>query len=399
MLKCRLCQKKECKELIDFGNQPICHRYVDRDKPEELHPLILGQCESCGLVQLINPIPVEKLIPRYEWIKYNEPEGHLDNLVDIITALPGITKESRICGISEKEDTTLARLKRRGFNQTWRVDMADDLAISEIGAGIESVQNCFNREQAISLQNKYDIPDVVIARHIIEHTHSTMEFMAALNRLVKPTGYVVFETPDFTQALESFNYAPIWEEHTLYFTEETFRNCFGFGAFSLYRFVNYPYTFENSLVGITQPQKDTRQLFPSKDTLEHEIQRAETYSLSLIRKKKSLRRYLSDYKKKKGRIAMFGTGHVACTFINLMELRDLIEFVVDDDSKKSGYLMPGSMLPIHAADSLIAEKISLCLSSLGSETEEKVINKNQTVIDQGGMFASIYPASKYALQV
>jgi hypothetical protein len=45
-------------------------------------------------------MPANVLVPIYEWITYNEPEGHLDALVDRLTRLPGIDEESFIGGIS-----------------------------------------------------------------------------------------------------------------------------------------------------------------------------------------------------------------------------------------------------------------------------------------------------------
>lgn len=396
---CQLCGQKQCDELLHFGALPISHRFISGDRQEEKHPLAVGQCMTCGLIQLINPIPIEKLIPVYEWIKYNEPESHLDHLVDVICNLPGITKDAAICGVSDIDDSTLARFRERGFNHTWRIDMADDLGIINPGAGIESIQDRLNPHRAFSLQQAYGEPDIVISRRIIEHTHNTLQFMATLNQLVKPDGYVVFETPDYTRALETFNYATIWEEHTLYFTEETFRNCFGFGGFSLFHFEHYAYPYESSLVWIVQSLENTTFVLPTKNSLEIEKRRAQSFSQMFNQKRNSIKNYLTDYRQNHGRIAMFGSGHVACMFINSMELKDVIEFVVDDDAKKHGYLMPGSMLPIQGSDSLIKEDISLCLLSFSPESEANVLKNNQAVIDQGGIFASIYPTSKYALQV
>ena len=94
MKVCQICKKNKCKELIDFGNHPVCHKFSDGKQKEEKFSLALGQCQFCGLVQLMSPIPPDKLIPSYDWIKYNEPEEHLDHLAKIITRLPGINKQA-----------------------------------------------------------------------------------------------------------------------------------------------------------------------------------------------------------------------------------------------------------------------------------------------------------------
>ena len=95
---------------------------------------------------------------------------------------------------------------------------------------------------------------------------------------------------------------------------------------------------------------------------------------------------------------MFGTGHAACMFINLFEIKDLVDFAIDDNSKKKGFYIPGSKIPIYSSESLSNKKINLCLLGLSSESEKKIIKKHQTFKEGGGVFASIYPGSKYAIE-
>lgn len=398
MNECHICKSKTLVELLDFGMHPISNRYVmNPTEAEYLHPMVIGQCNACGLVQLINPVPAGELLPPYEWITHNEPEGHLDALVEIISALPGITKDATICGISYKDDSTLARLGQRGFNHTWRIDMAEDLGITGARAGIETIQDRLRPDLVGALEQKYSLPDVVIARHVLEHTHDMHQFMETLHQLVKSTGYVVLEVPDCSQVLESLDYTTIWEEHILYFTPETFRHSFGFGGFSLVSFECYPYPHENSLVGIGQSQAAPTHPFPSENALENERHRVQVFAQGLTPRRHTLNRFFSEYRQSQGKIAMFGAGHLACMFINLMGLKDHIEFVVDDHPHKRGLVMPGSRLPIYGSDALTRENIKLCLLSLSPESEVKVVGKNQQFLEHGGSFASIFPGKPNSL--
>ena len=129
MKTCQICKKEGCNKLIDFGKHPVCHKFTNGSEKEEKFSLILGQCKFCGLVQLMSPIPFNKLTPIYDWIGYNEPEEHLDYLANFITGLPGITKQATVCGVSYKEDTLLERLNKLGFKNTWRMKMKEDLNI------------------------------------------------------------------------------------------------------------------------------------------------------------------------------------------------------------------------------------------------------------------------------
>ena len=108
MSTCHVCRQPAVIDLLDFGPQPIRNRYLrSPDEAEYVHRLAIGCCGACGLVQLDDPAPADELRPRYDWLAYNEPEGHLDQLVSDITALPGVTAQSVFGGISYKDDSTL----------------------------------------------------------------------------------------------------------------------------------------------------------------------------------------------------------------------------------------------------------------------------------------------------
>lgn len=400
MKLCRLCRIESVLELLDLGLQPICNRFLENPSDEEyMHPMIVGQCNSCGLIQLINPAPVSEVLPRYEWITYNEPEEHLNRLSEIISNLPGLTKEASICGVSFKDDSTLKRLERIGFKHTYRISMEDDLGIKDHRAGAETIQSRMTPDTADKIVNKHGIFDVVIVRHIFEHAYDTLGFLQGVKRLVKPHGYIVFEVPDCMKSLEKDDYTTLWEEHIVYFTPETFRHCFAFAGFSLTRFESYPYPFEDSLVGIVRIRNGVANPFPPGDVLYNERRTAQGYVEGLPGHISKIKRFLSEFRQNKGRIVLFGAGHLACTFINLLELKDLIEFVVDDNPNKGGLFMPGSKLPIYESSMLVKEDIKLCLLSLSPQSEDKVIQRNIDFLEHGGSFFSIFPASKHALQV
>jgi hypothetical protein len=105
-----------------------------------------------------------------------------------------------------------------------------------------------------------------------------------------------------------------------------------------------------------------------------------------------LRTLLSGHRQA-GKIALFGAGHHASIFTNLLGVADLIEFVVDDNPHKRGLRMPGTRLPIVGSDRLMTGEIKLCLSSLGAGSEREVLAKLRRFIESGGRFASVFPTT------
>ena len=76
-----------------------------------------------------------------------------------------------------------------------------------------------------------------------------------------------------------------------------------------------------------------------------------------------------------------------------MGVADLIDFVADDTPQKQGQYLPGARLPILPSSALVERKIALCLLALSINNENNVIARNQTFVETGGVFRSIFRAS------
>jgi hypothetical protein len=385
---CRICERPAIPRWLDFGPKAIRNRFLRAPQEETYaHPLAVGACRLCGMVQLADPPPVEELLPRVDWIRYNEPEQHLDELAARLTQLPGVSPHCVFAGLSYKDDSTLERLNRLGYAATWRPDCRDDLGIRSVHAGIESIQEKLRPRLAAALARKFARPDVLVVRHVLEHTHQTRAALDWARTLVKPNGYVVFEVPDVTRALEQLDHTTIWEEHVLYFTPATLRGClerFGFEVVSL---KSHPYTLENSLVVIARPTGEIRVGPPVRDPA------AERF----IREFPRCRTRIHDRLGGHARIAMLGAGHMTSAFVDLYELADRIECVVDDNPLKQGHFMPGSRLPIVPSSDLVDRRIDLCLMTVRPEIEAAVAGRNSAFVERGGVLASVFPGSPYSL--
>ena len=397
--RCLVCQSSELTPLLDIGPQPISNRFLHTPtEGEEQFPIALQQCAACGLVQIEEPVPAPALIPPFDWITYNEPEGHLDELVGILAGLPGVGRGAVAGGVSFKDDSTLARLERQGL-QTWRLDLRDDLGVTDtgFGHGVETIQSRLTPYAAESIARQRGAVDVLLVRHILEHASIPLDFIKALKILTKPTGYIVIEVPDCSRAMDACDYTTIWEEHALYYTADTFRHGLSVAALDIVRMENYEYPFENSLVAIVTPNGTEGVTSPPAAAVERERQRGIRFGRSFAAYRDKVRRFVGEYRRSRGRIALFGAGHLACMFVNLFEVGEWIECVIDDNPHKRGLYMPGSKLPIVTSTELLKSDITLCLLSLNPIGQQKVIEKNAAFIARGGTFASIFPASANAM--
>ncbi len=380
---CHSCGVTAVSEMLDCGLQPVGNRFLSTStEPEFKHPLVVGQCESCGLVQLSHPAPVAEIRPRFDWISYNEPDAHLEAMVDELAALPGITPDSHVGAIVFGSDKTLEKFVKRGFSNIWRIDLLRDLEIEEPFSGTETLQDRLTLDSAAKIASREGLFDILVIRHLLEHAHEARQFLAGIRKLLKPGGYAVFEVPDCETAFTTCDYSILWEEHVFYFMPATFRHCLesaGFGVMELQR-PTY------SLVALTR-MTDASPGRITEQTLESEKERMNRFAASLPTVKRAIREALH---RKVGPVAFFGAGHMACTFLSLLELNDVVECVIDDHPMKRGRLMPGTHLPIEGSDALERRGIRTCISALSPESEARVVGRNTAFTSSGGRFCSIF---------
>lgn len=358
--------------------------------------MVVGQCETCGLIQLIEPIPAREIQSRFDWITYNEPEGHLEALVEELVHLPGITTNSSVGAVVFGGETTIGRFQNRGFSRTWRVDLGRDLGVNDPTAGVETIQEKLTPEAARTISQREGKFDLLVVRHMLEHTHDLRRFLTGISELVRPGSYVAFEVPDCAKPFALCDYSVLWEEHVSYFTAETFRFALENSGFEVLDLQQPQY----SLVAITKfagaAQKDVAisqaVVSQAKEILRH-------FTQAFPQRSRLISEFLEQTRTSEGRVAVFGAGHVACLYINLLRLTKQIECVIDDHPKKRGLFMPGSRLPILGSEVLLERNIKLCLSTLSPETEQKVIEKNSPFAARGGRLLSIFPARANSLPI
>lgn len=388
MTACRGCGRAAAVTLFDLGPQALCNRFLVRpDDHEQRWPLAIGHCVACGLVQLTGElIPADAMRPRVDWITYREPEAHLDGVAETLGALADLGDEPVVHGITFKDDSLLARMRERRGARIYRLDLEADLGIDDPRAGVETIQQRLDVKTARRIARARGRADVVIARHILEHVHEPRPFIEAVLELAAPDGSVVIEVPDCTRGLTHGDASTVWEEHAAYFTEATFHRCLAAAGLRIENAMRVPNALEDLLVAVTR--RGPSPAFPAADA---EVARGPRFVAEVTRAREAAPSALASWRASRGGIALFGAGHLGCTFVDLLGLRQDVEFFVDDHPQKRGLFMPGSHLAIKGSAELVAERISLCLLSLAPESEATVIARNPAFVAAGGVFASIFP--------
>ena len=387
-MNCKSCNTKAVVSKLIFGEQPPSNRYqVNSGCETDTYALELGICINCGLIQLLNPMPISMVRSRYNWIKYNEPEFHLDNLVEELIKLNDLNVDSKIVGLTYKDDTTLARFEVKGFRNLHSTQMSKRNDTPGHFNGLETIQQIVADGKDFGLDTNIDF---LLVRHLLEHAHNLTAFLNNIAKNGKEGGYLVFEIPDSKKFLQHKNYCFVWEEHIVYFTETTLRSFFEKNGFEVVRIFRYEAALEDSLVAlIRNTKKETGDV--TRTDINIEIAAMDTFANAYPIVKAMHKEFLQTAHNAGKKIAVFGAGHLAAKYINLFELKDLISSVIDDSKDKEQLYMPGSSVAIK--NSSVLAETDICLLALSPESQEKVLGLKRNMIKPGGQFYSVFDNS------
>ena len=142
----------------------------------------------------------------------------------------------------------------------------------------------------------------------------------------------------------------------------------------------YPF-FEREFI-LTEPISKKYQFFKKVEYLKSEL----SFQLSILRDKF-------------GEIIIFGAGHRATMFINLLGISDLVSLVIDDDPNKNSLKIPLAGIEIKSSEEINWNNIGVCIFAISLNAEEKVKKVLEKKIKNKIKFYSISPDSQYSLPI
>ena len=270
-------------------------------------------------------------------------------------------------GLSEIDRSLLQRLEEVGYS-------APSLARG-FGAG---QQNCLSQLTLPPGSCQW-----IVARNLLEHAPDPKTFVEQLRNWLAPEGLLLLEVPQSDELLRLRDYSLLWEEHQTYFTRATMANTLQRWGLSLVDCWSYPQAHQDCLMSIWRQGQGEL----TKGDGELEVGYGEDFQ----RVKTATANHVRELKQSHPKIALLGSGHLACTYVHLMEIAPWLDFIVDDDPIRQGLKFPGTDLAIVGSQVLLEQEVTLCLLGVNPQNQPAVYARQRAYLDSGGRFLSIFP--------
>lgn len=397
MDNCNFCGHSDIESIKNFGKHPIAHDLVKAaEEQSDIYTMHLVYCKRCDLIQLDQPIEPHKFYSNYFTVSSWKPQPHIPQLIDTLLNRLQLPLDAKVIEVGSNDGIFLKALREHGMHNLMGVEPAKDARELAISAGIHTVGEYFNSETADELVSQFGKQDVFVTRQNLEHINDLVDYGLGMRKVLKDNALVLIEVPYFNGNLAWTDYS-IWEEHVNYFTEKTLAHFCDLVGIEVLRkevtlFAGETLIFYGRYKASSNDMASALENFSCDNSDLPMIQR---YTDNVDKFMSDAKSFLLEFKQTTGKkVALYGAGGRATSFINFLGLAEYVDFVLDDQKEKQGFFLPGKNIPIISGAEINDHDIGLVLLGVNTEVEDKVIQKHQEYIARGGIFYSILPPSE-----
>lgn len=184
--------------------------------------------------------------------------------------------------------------------------------------------------------------DLICCRHALEHIESPREFLKTVRLAIgeRPDSAVFFEVPNSMYTLRDMGIWDIIYEHCGYFSQSSLEEVFIRSGFSVSRLDE---VFDGQFLSI-----DAKPAMPmNANNREHNItasvaEYARTFERSYREILHDWEERLSMFEREGSRLVVWGAGSKGVTFLNVLGVRNEVDYIVDLNPHKQGKYVAGT---------------------------------------------------------
>ena len=402
--RCRGCGWADLELVLDLGRQPLADgleptRSAALQAPR--FPLRLALCTHCGLHQLLETPPPERLFgsefPYFssvssQWVQ------HAAGLVDQVCRRRSLGSHSLVIEIASNDGYLLQHFRGRGI-PVLGIDPASATVAVARARGIETIERFFDDQLAQALAADNRMADVVIACNVLAHVPNPVEFLRGVRRLLKPNGLIVMEVAWGRSLLARRAFDTIYHEHHCYFTVTALLDLFRRAGLAIITIE--PVEVHGGSLRIHAAHEGTADAATmalarqerSEGLFEPVAWRA--LAMEMERLKTDLCDWLARERARGLRLAGYGAAAKGTMLLNWAGIdAGLLGWVADANAYKQGKFIPGVGLEVVAPQRIAADRPDRILL-LPWNWAEEIADQQRAWLASGGRFILPLPQPRY----
>jgi nucleoside-diphosphate-sugar epimerase/SAM-dependent methyltransferase/quercetin dioxygenase-like cupin family protein len=350
---CRCCGSTKLKRVLSLGYQPLANNLLSNiDEKFKKYPLELNVCESCFNCQLSVAIKSEEMFSNYLYQSSTSKSfrNHFVSAAKKYIKNFKLEKESYIIDVGSNDGIGLKPFIDLGYTNVQGIEPAKNLADLANKNGINTFHGYLNDKALNPIKNGADI---LLASNVFAHSDDLKSMADSMKKLIKPEGRIIIEVQYLLNTLKDLTFDNIYHEHTNYWSVtalDKFLKERGLKIFDVEEIDTH-----GGSIRVYVSQEDKIKI---NDSVSQILEKEERFGLKKIstylefgkkieKLKETVIKNIKNLKKKHSTIVGYGAPAKASTLLNYFNIKDEINFIIEDNEFKHGKFIPGVNIPIH----------------------------------------------------
>lgn len=350
---CRLCDSTELASVLDLGETPLANELGPpmlssaKGPPQELFPLVVNRCGSCGHHQLSIAVSPERLWgPSYPYQSGTSPvfRKHLEALADEVAALkPG----GRVLEIASNDGTLCRMLATRGLDALG----IDPSGPQHVGADYALWQEPWPCNHLAKNTDGTGEQDIVLALNVFAHVDDLHGFTAAVKEALAPDGVFIVEVGRCGDVIARNLFDVVYHEHMSYHDEDSLAEFFDRHGLYVSKVERNGSQGGSMRLYVRHASETDPVFFP-------DVQPSMESLIGYVNARAAaLRTALNKLFQREEMVCIYGAPAKLTTLLYATGLQGMpFNCVGDDNPRKVGRTTPGNHIPIVSVDDMLARK-------------------------------------------
>jgi len=371
---CRSCGAPGLVSILELGRTPLANALLTAEQlageTEEVYPLELAFCPACALAQITETVPPEKLFREYFYLSSFSDTmlRHAEATVGELIPARALNADSLVMEVASNDGYLLQYYKQAGIS-VLGIEPATNIArIAQEERGIPTLCDFFGATLAARLNAQGQRADVIHANNVLAHVADLNGFVQGLELLLKDHGVAVIEVPYVKEMIDRCEFDTIYHEHLCYFSLTALDHLFRRHGLAIQDVARLPIHGGTLRVYAGKKAQEETGAERKVSSAVSELLAEEAawgvgaltfyrgFSAQVESLRRELLKLLHGLKAEGKRLAVYGASAKGSTLLNYFGIGlETFDYVVDRSTVKQGYYTPGTHLPIHAPEKLLAE--------------------------------------------
>ena len=407
---CRHCDAPLAHTFVDLGVHPPCQRHVtpaNFNRAEATYPLHAYVCDRCWLVQVPAYMAADELFDAdYAYFSSFSDSwlAHCRAYVEQVSERFALNANSRVVELASNDGYLLQYFVQRGVPVLGIEPTANTAAAAE-RRGVKSLVKFFGRATASEVRATWGKADLLLGNNVLAHVPDINDFVGGMPILlaqphddVTPGGTITIEFPHLLTLMRDNQFDTIYHEHYSYLAFGSVERIFARHGLTLFDVEELP-THGGSLRVYAKHAHDPRPISPRVGAMRAKeaafgLSDLATYARFAEQVRETKRRllaFLIDAKRDGKRVVGYGAPGQGNTLLNYCGIRtDFLDYTVDRSPHKQGNYLPGSRIPIHAPERIMADRPDYVLI-LPWNLKDEIVKQMSGIRAWGGRFVVPIP--------